>query len=196
MKVCKKCGGSERYKPSKSSPFGNCKQCSRAACDLQYKKNKNNIDYIEKAKANGAAWYSENSEKVKASSAKRYAANPEKVKANSAKNYADNPDKRKKRQKVYRLNNKEKTRAWWHKHHAQKKMAIPLWFGELDKLIMYEAADLCIRIEKATGIKWEMDHTVPLQSKFVCGFHIGCNIQVIPRATNRSKQNRHWPDMP
>jgi len=92
--------------------------------------------------------------------------------------------------------NPDKVRAHTSKRRAAKNSAIPYWFGELDELIMLEAADLCARREKTTGIKWHIDHQVPLISKKVCGFHIGCNIAVIPAKENTSKGNRRWPDMP
>lgn len=82
------------------------------------------------------------------------------------------------------------------KRVRQLKMATPGWFGELDELIMIEAADLCVRREKATGIKWNSDHIVPVQNKIVCGLHIGCNIQVITAYENIVKRNLYWPDMP
>lgn len=169
MKTCKKCGGTRRYSS------GECANCE---------------------------------------------------KLRTRKRYADNPERKKKIQANYRLNNLEKTRMknreWaknnreqarlntsnWKIEHPEKKIAqdikrrsikknaMPKWFGELDELIIEEAANLCKLREKATKIKWHVDHIIPLQSKIVCGLHIGSNIQVLPATTNMSKGNRHWPNMP
>ncbi|MEX3914840.1 hypothetical protein AB4Y43_01145 [Paraburkholderia sp. BR10872] len=67
---------------------------------------------------------------------------------------------------------------------------IPKWFGELDELAFTEAIDLFKRRTKMTGIAWEIDHIVPMKSKWVCGFHTWFNIRVIPQKINRSKHNR------
>lgn len=74
---------------------------------------------------------------------------------------------------------------------ARKLNATPPWFGELDELVMSEAYDLAKRREAVTGIKWEVDHIVPLQGKKVCGLHVAGNIQVIPMRENRKKSNHH-----
>lgn len=82
------------------------------------------------------------------------------------------------------------------KRRAAKYQAIPSWYGELDELVMQEAADLAKRRKAATGFKWHTDHIVPLCSKLVCGLHVYNNIQVIPAVLNHRKGNRFWPDMP
>ncbi len=42
----------------------------------------------------------------------------------------------------------------------------------------------------------EIDHIVPLVSDIVCGLHCEANLQALTMFENRSKGNRHWPDMP
>lgn len=43
---------------------------------------------------------------------------------------------------------------------------------------------------KVTGIRWEVDHIIPLRSKVVCGFHVWYNLQVVPKKYNLKKGNR------
>lgn len=71
--------------------------------------------------------------------------------------------------------------------------AAPKW---ANRFFMQEAYDLARRRTKATGIRWHVDHIVPLLSPLVCGLHVEHNLQVIPAAQNISKNNRWWPDMP
>lgn len=50
-------------------------------------------------------------------------------------------------------------------------------------------------LERATGIEHNVDHIVPLKSPLVCGLHWEGNLQITPASDNKSKNNRHWPDM-
>jgi hypothetical protein len=133
----------------------------------------------------GRNWRINNPEKEKASKAKYwpkfYASNAQKLRDRTAKHAKDNP--------AYYAAHASKRRA-------KIKNAVPSWFDELDEFVIHEAAALCRLRKKTTGIKWHIDHIVPLQSKIVCGLHIGCNIQVIPAIQNHKKSNLIWPDMP
>lgn len=40
---------------------------------------------------------------------------------------------------------------------------------------------------------YEVDHIVPVKGEAVCGLHVLSNLQVIPRAQNRSKGNKFCP---
>lgn len=73
---------------------------------------------------------------------------------------------------------------------AQKMRAIPSWYGEFDVFIIREALHLSSLREKATGIKWHVDHMIPLKAKNACGLHCSGNIQVIPAFLNIQKHNR------
>ena len=79
------------------------------------------------------------------------------------------------------------------RYRARRFYATPAWANEF---FIEEIYDLARRRTKATGIEWEVDHIVPLNSKKVCGLHVEYNLQVIPAKLNRSKGNRWWPDMP
>ena len=58
-------------------------------------------------------------------------------------------------------------------------------------MVVVEAHDLAKQRELETGIKWEVDHIIPLAGRKVSGLHVASNIQVIPMTLNRKKSNRY-----
>ena len=96
-----------------------------------------------------------------------------------------------------RLNYYEKNKAAFVartvKRNAQQHKAMPKWANEFFIEEAYRLAELR---SKVTGIRWSVDHIVPLMGKTVCGLHTHDNLRVIPHKQNLSKGNRYWPDMP
>lgn len=94
---------------------------------------------------------------------------------------------------AYKVKNPDKNANIQQRRRSSKLNATPAWANEF---FISEAYHLAKLRKKATGIKWHVDHTVPLKSNRVCGLHVEHNLQVIPAAQNVRKGNRHWPDMP
>ena len=88
-------------------------------------------------------------------------------------------------------NNKETYLARYSKRRAQIKNAVPKWYCTEDDKIFIEMREECKRLEATTGLVYEVDHIVPLQSSLVCGLHWRENWQILTRAENRKKSNKH-----
>lgn len=89
--------------------------------------------------------------------------------------------------KNWRQKNVSKRRANDAKRRAMLLQATPKWFekGEVDAI--YEK---CYLKEKSLGIKYEVDHIVPLISKVVCGLHCKDNLRIITKEENQRKWNK------
>jgi hypothetical protein len=196
----------------------NCRECRKKRAAEKYQRNK------EKILARNKVWADANRERVK-ETAKRYRQeNKESIRAGISAWQKLNRDKcraytAKNREKVgkeianekariYREANREKTRLAalkWQKEnrarataaqnlrHASKLQATPKWADQEKILAFYEEAE---RLSEIYFRHYHVDHVVPLRSKIVCGLHWEGNLRVIPADENRSKGNRHWPDMP
>lgn len=108
----------------------------------------------------------------------------------------NNPDKRAQYNRTWCSKNRDKSRLHCNKRYSYAKQARPQW---ADPFLIEEAYHLAQLRTKATGIRWEVDHIIPLRGKDVCGLHVENNLQVIPRSLNASKQHRYikqynWSD--
>ena len=62
--------------------------------------------------------------------------------------------------------------------------ATPKW---ADLKAIQEIYRRCREISKATGIKHNVDHIIPLQGRDVCGLHVESNLQIITQEENFKK---------
>lgn len=70
---------------------------------------------------------------------------------------------------------------------ARKLQAMPSW-ADIDKItLVYKKAKW---LESITGLKYHVDHVIPLKGKNVCGLHIWENLQILEASINLSKSNK------
>lgn len=131
----------------------------------------------EKEKARLRQWNATNREQVREKNRAWKKANPAKVRADKERYRAENPGL---------------WATYCGKRRAGKKQATPAWADHEKIARLYELA----AVLNADGCAFEVDHVVPLKSPIVCGLHVENNLQLLPKLDNRSKGNRHWPDMP
>lgn len=210
-KTCTKCGYTGAIETfskdaSKASGYGSlCKPCSAEKRRQYHQKNKNDPEYKARYQERNSAYREENKERSAEYTKSWVAANKERVKAIKAKSKAKLREEtnRKLREKSaatpgwqndravrWRKNNPDKARAALQKRRKAVVQATPVWFGELDNFVFAEANKLAVLRERVTGVKWHVDHVLPLRGKRVCGLHTWSNVAVIPALENIRKGNR------
>lgn len=177
-----------------------------------------NRDYI---RVKQRAYYAENRVSILAGHAARRAANPEYVRAY----YRANAEQIKARTAAYAKANiaqiaarchyrwltdesfrqaaRARLRAWKKLHPdrvnadtARRQLRLyQAYVSWADDELIQEFYALARLRTQLTGIAWQVDHIVPLNSDMVCGLHCEANLQVIPATTNLAKSNDWWPGM-
>ena len=178
FKVCSKCQTEKpvgEFSRDRSKNDGLCSKCKICA----------KVDTVK--------WAAENPERKKSTDAKH--------KEKLSKFYADEERARK---KIWRENNPSYARKYLEENRAAhtarvalrgavKLKATPTWANAFEISAIYNRAR---KVSVETGIVHEVDHVVPLRSRYVCGLHCESNLQIIPKVENRAKRNLYWPDMP
>jgi hypothetical protein len=159
----------------------------------------------ELAKEKSAKWYAENRESVSARAKAKYREDLEKSRAASreraARNkqsisdykkryYEENSEFVKAQVKKYRAENTPKVNTWSSINRAAKLNRTPWWLTAKDKRDIEEFYHLARALTKATGIKYVVDHIIPLQGTNVSGLHVPSNLQILTESENSSKQNK------
>lgn len=103
--------------------------------------------------------------------------------------YAKNRDVQPARYAAWVKANPAKKTALIAKRRAAKKNATPAWANlSVIEGFYREAA----RLTRETGIRHEVDHIIPLQGEFICGFHHEDNLQILTRTENAHKKNKFF----
>lgn len=101
--------------------------------------------------------------------------------------------RRKARFKVWLSKNSAWISAKCADRRARKLSHRPKW---ANRFFISEIYSLARLRSKMLGVKFHVDHVVPLKSPIVCGLHYEQNLEIIPALANSAKGNRCWPDMP
>jgi hypothetical protein len=147
---------------------GNCAECLK-----EYKRN----------------WAKNNPEETKLRKKKTYQKNIETIKKYSRYYYQKNAEEKREYTRQWKKANPEKRNAMEAKRKASKMQRTPIWANQSEITMWYEVAEVLSR----SGIKFHVDHVVPLQGKTVSGLHVENNMQILPAYINISKHNQwNW----
>ena len=202
VKLCTSCKSEKDFaefykrKASRDGLQPSCKTCIDEKDTIYRATNKEKISAQqakfrtinrETARARASAWYLANKEKAISCNSAYRKADPTKAKACLLRWRTANSERFKASLAAYAKANPHIFAANNARRKAIKLRATPVW---ADHEIM---ADF---YQEAAYFKCQVDHIVPLRSKFVCGLHWEGNMQLLSGAENLAKGNRHWPDMP
>ena len=170
------------YKANGNGLRGECKTCSKLAESIRAKANP------QKQNARQKAWRDANPNKAKAIATKHFQANKEVMYQRSAVWREKNREYANQLSCLWAKKNPAKASAQASKRRARLLNATPEWADFNAMQIEYDLAEWC---SKVTGVKYHVDHIVPLQGKNVCGLHVHKNLRVIPAKDNHVKSNKH-----
>ena len=114
----------------------------------------------------------------------------EKQREYNARKYQKNREKILAGVKKYQAEHRGATNARKKAYKETKRGATPAWLTDHQKLEIEQKYLLAQIHEWVTGMKWHVDHAIPLRGKTVSGLHVPDNLQVILADENQSKSNR------
>ena len=155
-----------------------CTLCKKSKPFTEYNKNKCGRDgysprCILCVRMVAIAWYYANKDRKRAYDAKRRIEKRHLYRA-ASKRWSDN--------------HPEKKRADTNCRRRRLRQQMPPWMSPTMMRCFYEQAQ---RVQKRLGIKYVVDHIIPLRGKGISGLHVPWNLQVIPASLNARKSNHY-----
>lgn len=114
-------------------------------------------------------------------------ANQGKVLANKAAYRERNRDLLREKHREYHASKPEIATKNSAARRARRRFAQPPWVAPADLLAVYRQAQV---LSALTGIKYSVDHVIPLKHPLVCGLHVPWNLEAVPLLDNKRKSNR------
>jgi len=80
-------------------------------------------------------------------------------------------------------------------YHRYRARATPKWLTPEERSEMRALYKLAAGPRrKKRGLRWSVDHIVPLRAANVCGLHVPWNLRLVPLRENQRKNNRQEED--
>ena len=127
------------------------------------------------------------SEAAKASGKRYYERNKEAVKARASSRPLE---KQCEYRNKHRRENPENYRILANTRRRRYRQATPTWLTQEQRNDIKQLYIEARKLTKLTGVKYEVDHIVPLINDDVCGLHVPWNLQVLTKDENLRKSNK------
>jgi hypothetical protein len=102
----------------------------------------------------------------------------------------ENQERIQKYSKEYRDANKARYNFLCRKRKIDLIHRMPLWLTDDDKWILEQAYELAALRTKMLGVRFHVDHILPLRGKKVSGLHVPQNVRVVTWLENQRKTNK------
>jgi len=175
MKTCSKCNEDkleESFYKKKGYKNGLSSWCK--SCEKLYHANK----------------YEDNKEHITKRNAEWVKNNPEKKLAINRASHERNRELRNKQSLQSKKNNKARVNAGNAFRRASIREATPPWLDAQHKQDIKSLYVLSQKFEGLFGLKYHVDHIVPLNGEGVCGLHVPWNLQILEAKVNLKKSNK------
>jgi len=127
------------------------------------------------------------SEASKAAGKRYYEKNKDAVKARAM---ARPMEEKRYYNKKHRVENPEYYKVLCNARRRRHREATPTWLTKEQKDNIKQLYIEAQKLSKLTGVRYEVDHIIPLVNENVCGLHVPWNLQVIPKLENLKKANK------
>lgn len=189
MKSCTKCGEVKSFAEFSKDKYrkdGYCVRCK--SCRRQHY-----LDNAEKESIRQMQYWHNNRERYRETSRAYYESHKSEYRDRARKWYEANKDVVLQNCQNWREKNRERVAGYTRERRRKQEMATPSWVN-MERVESFYASALMLTAE--SGIKYCVDHIVPIVSDYVCGLHCEDNLQIMTVSENAEKSNLHWPDMP
>lgn len=136
-------------------------------------------------------FYQKHKERLRENRKKYYQENKDKILEQFREYYKNKKAEFTKRQAENFIKNRDKYNSRNAKRHARKKQACPAWLDKEEMWLIDEIYSISTLRTKLTGVKYHVDHIIPLSGKTVSGLHLPWNMQVITAVENLVKKNKY-----
>lgn len=161
-----------------------CKPCEYARVKEWREANPERVKYLQDK------WREENPEQFKAHLRKYYVTHLDSYLAKTAARYEKNIEKRRAQGREYSRNNP----SYRNKKNATRRaayvLAVPKWLTPIQWAQIEEFYEIARARTMQTGVKYHVDHIVPLRANNACGLHVPWNLQVLEGRENNRKFNK------
>lgn len=168
-----------------------CSRCSRYLPLHCFHKQRSNKDGFRSAckecrVVESRKFYKNNEEKIKERVNNYRLSNLESIASKKSIYSKKNKDRVRARKVKWVNQNRDTVNNCNARRRAIKLLARPVWAEEDKIAVLYEKAKW---LESLTGLKYHVDHIIPLNHPEICGLHVWANLQILTESDNCRKGN-------